>query len=269
MLEAEHLKFQLQPHTLGNVVSTLNAIAKNLHRGTESLAESLNYILYKGNNHLVTVEEEISFIKKYIQLNQLLYSDIISTTIDDLEVSRISKFFNTPCIPHLISAYLVENAYKHGDKTHPDFLKIVLKLSDYSFEMVVVNRLNTKPSENKNGGLGLKNMEKRLELLHNGNYEINRSCNEQEYYSSLIIRFQNEQVESAARQGYRLAIAGVSGAFDILINRWNRLLGIREFFAPNFFKNMLSHYFLIRRKKVAIVHIYSLSGGIKNSSKII
>lgn len=189
ILEAEHLKFQLQPHTLGNVVTTLNAIAKNLHRGTESLAESLNYILYKGNTHLVTVEEEISFIKKYIQLNQLLYSDIISTSIDDSQVSKSSKYYNTQCIPHLISAYLVENAYKHGDKTHPDFLRIVLKLSDYSFEMTVVNRLNAKPTENKNGGLGLKNMEKRLELLLNGKYEVRRSCNEYEYHSTLIIRF--------------------------------------------------------------------------------
>jgi two-component system, LytTR family, sensor kinase len=189
LLEAEHLKFQLQPHTLGNVVTTLNAIAKNLHRGTESLAESLNYILYKGNTHLVTVEEEINFIKKYIQLNQLLYSDIISTSIDDSQVSKTSKFYTAQCIPHLISAYLVENAYKHGDKTHPDFLKIVLKLSDFYFEMTVVNRLNAKPTENQNGGLGLKNMEKRLELLLNDKYEIKRNYNEQEYHSTLIIRF--------------------------------------------------------------------------------
>lgn len=188
-LEAERLKFQLQPHTLGNVVTTLNAIAKNLHRGTESLAESLNYILYKGNTQLVSVEEEISFIKKYNQLNQLLYSDIISTSLDDSQVSQTSKYYHSQSIPHLISAYLVENAYKHGDKTHPDFLKIVLKLSDYSFEMTVVNRLSTKPVENKNGGLGLKNMEKRLKLLLSGKYEVKRSCNEEEYHSTLIIRF--------------------------------------------------------------------------------
>ena len=188
-LEAERLKFQLQPHTLGNVVTTLNAIAKNLHRGTESLAESLNYILYKGNTQLVSVEEEISFIKKYNQLNQLLYSDIISTSLDDSQVSQTSKYYHSQSIPHLISAYLVENAYKHGDKTHPDFLKIVLKLSDYSFEMTVVNRLSTKPVENKHGGLGLKNMEKRLELLLSGKYEVKRSCNEEEYHSTLIIRF--------------------------------------------------------------------------------
>ena len=58
LLEAEQLKFQLQPHTLGNVVATLNSIAKNLHRGTESLAESLNYILYKGNAACIQISTQ-------------------------------------------------------------------------------------------------------------------------------------------------------------------------------------------------------------------
>ena len=189
LLEAEQLKFQLQPHTLGNVVTTLNAIAKNLHRGTESLAESLNYILYKGNAHLVSVEDEIGFIKKYIQLNQLLYSDIISTNIDDTQVSQTSRYYSAQCIPHLISAYLVENAYKHGDKTHPNFLNIILKLTGNAFEMTVINRLNTKPTEQKIGGLGLKNMERRLELLLHGKYEVKNSFSEHEYHSTLLIRF--------------------------------------------------------------------------------
>jgi len=187
MLEAEHLKFQLQPHTLGNVVATLNAIVKNLHRGTESLAESLNYILYRGNTHLVSVEEEISFIKKFIQLNQFLNSDIVSANLDDTKVDKESMHYNLKCIPHLISAYLVENAYKHGDKTHPDFLKITLKLTDYSFEMVLVNRIASKQTKSINGGLGLVNMRKRLELLLGGKYELKCTVNEQEYHSSLII----------------------------------------------------------------------------------
>lgn len=187
--EAEQLKFQLQPHTLGNVVSTLNAIAKNLHRGTEAFAESLNYILYKGNSHLVSVEEEITFIKKYIQLNQLMYSDIITVTINDELVDRTSEFYYCKSIPHLISAYMIENAYKHGDKKHPDFLRIDLVLSKTSFEMRVINRLNPKSAEKKIGGLGLKNMEKRLELLLDGKYQIKRSCNNEEYHSTLIIEF--------------------------------------------------------------------------------
>ena len=189
MLEVEHLKFQLQPHTLGNVVATLNAIAKNLHRGTESLAESLNYVLYKGNNHLVTVEEEVKFIEKYIQLNKLLYSDMIHSIIDDSCVNKISKYYRSNCIPHLITAYFVENAFKHGDKTHVDFLRINLKLDDDLFEIVVINRINPIKLNTDNGGLGLKNMKKRLEILLSDKFETNCYTKDQEFISSLKIRF--------------------------------------------------------------------------------
>jgi LytS/YehU family sensor histidine kinase len=189
VLEIEHLKFQLQPHTLGNVVSTLNALAKNLHRGTESLADSLNYILYKGNKHTVSVEEEISFIKKYLQLNQFLNSEIISVRLDDSEVSTLSPCYSNPSIPHLISAYLIENAYKHGDKTHPEFLKITVKLTDNHFELNVTNKLSSKKPEEKIGGLGLVNMEKRLELLVSGKYEITKNHTQEQYQTILKINF--------------------------------------------------------------------------------
>ena len=193
LLEAEHLKFQLQPHTLGNVVSTLNAIAKNLHRGTESLAESLNYILYKGNTHLVSVEDEVGFIRKYIQLNQLLYSDIISVRLDDSQVEMHSKFYKMQCVPHLISAYLVENAYKHGDKTHPDFLKIKVSLIQNTFVLEVSNMVNQRPNQNLNGGLGLKNMEKRLALLLGNKFKIEKQESGSQYQSKLTILLDNEQ----------------------------------------------------------------------------
>lgn len=51
LLEAEHLKFQLQPHTLRNMVATLHVAAKNLYKGSEALAETLDYVLYQGNKH--------------------------------------------------------------------------------------------------------------------------------------------------------------------------------------------------------------------------
>lgn len=188
-LTTENLKFQLQPHTLGNVIDTLKSIAKNLHRGTESLAESLKYILYNGNNHFVTVEEEVNFISEYIKLNELLYSNIISINIDDTQLNRFSKYYNTPCIPHLITAYLIENAFKHGDIRQADFLKIRLKLTESSFEITVVNRISNRIKESKQGGLGLKNMQKRLEILLKGKYIINSTCNLHEYSANLIINF--------------------------------------------------------------------------------
>jgi len=188
LLEAEHLKFQLQPHTLNNILTNLKLITKKLHNGMDSLSETLDYILYKGNTHLVSVQDEITFIKKYLALNDLFISEIDSIKFDSSQVISNSKYFTSNCVPHLITAYFIENAFKHGDVNHPEFLKIQLKLSDTAFEMNVVNRIRQKPNGTK-GGLGLTNMKKRLDLLLTGKYEIKNSCNEQEYISNLTIRF--------------------------------------------------------------------------------
>jgi LytS/YehU family sensor histidine kinase len=188
LLEAEHLKFQLQPHTLRNMVATLHVASKNLYKGAEALSETLDYILYQGNKHLVSIQEELFFLENYKSLQGNFVHQIDSIKIDKSQVNTHSIFFNSSCIPHLITAYFVENAFKHGDLNHPEFLNICLKLSDKTFEMVVTNRIRQKPAMSK-GGIGLANMRKRLDLLLYGKYELKQSCNEHEYYSTLIINF--------------------------------------------------------------------------------
>lgn len=188
LLEAEHLKFQLQPHTLRNMVATLHVAAKNLYKGSEALAETLDYILYHGNKHLVSIQEELTFLENYKSLQGNFIHQINSIQIDTSQVNKSSKYFSSACIPHLITAYFIENAFKHGDVNHPEFLTIRLKLSDKTFEMVVTNRIKQKPN-NEKGGLGLTNMRKRLDLLLSGKYEIKHTCSEQEYFSTLIINF--------------------------------------------------------------------------------
>lgn len=187
-LQAEHLKFQLQPHTLRNMVSTLNVAAKNLYKGSESLAETLDYIIYHGNKHLVSIQDELNFLEKYKALQGNFVYQIDSIKIDKSLVNAKSKYFTAPCVPHLITAYFVENAFKHGDRNHPEFLKITLKLSDTIFELSVVNKIIPNPRETK-GGIGLSNMRKRLDLLLTGKFYLRNSCNEEEYISTLIIRF--------------------------------------------------------------------------------
>lgn len=188
LLEAEHLKFQLQPHTLRIMVATLHVAAKNLYKGSEALAETLDYILYYGNKHVVSIQDELTFLENYKSLQGNFIHQINSIQIDTSQIDKSSKYFSSACIPHLITAYFIENAFKHGDVNHPEFLNIRLKLSDKTFEMVVINRIKQKPNNGK-GGLGLTNMRKRLDLLLSGKYELKHSCNQQDYFSTLIINF--------------------------------------------------------------------------------
>lgn len=190
LMETEQLKFQLQPHTLKNILMNLKLIAKKLNQGMDALSETLDYILYKGNEkHLVSIEDEINFIKKYLKLNGLINIEIDALRIDDSALNKNSYYFTKPCIPHLITAHFIENAFKHGDVDHPEFLTISLSLTDKEFKILVINKIKNKTTVKENGGIGLTNMKRRLDLLVKDRYEVKFSCNETDYFSTLIIRF--------------------------------------------------------------------------------
>ena len=188
LLRNENLKFQLQPHTLNNILANLKVFSNKLNKGLDSLSETLEYIIYKGNNHLVSVQDELHFIKKYMELNDLFIHELDAIQVDTTKVATTSRHYLTPCIPHLITAYFIENAFKHGDMYHPEFLRIELHLTDHHFALKVANKVK-RQSLKSSGGIGLKNMTERLDLLLPGKYEIDRSANEQDYITTLKIYF--------------------------------------------------------------------------------
>lgn len=189
LLETEQLKFQLQPHTLNNILANLKLIAKKLNKGMDSLSETLDYILYKGSKHLVSVEDEVHFVKKYLALNDLFISEIDAIKIDETEIKTACLYYANPCIPHLITAYFIENAFKHGNSNHPEFLTIKISLTENEFIFKVNNKIKKHGALPKEGGIGLSNMRRRLDILAKDRYEINFSCNESDYFSTLKIRF--------------------------------------------------------------------------------
>ena len=187
LLKAEHLKFRLQPHTLNNILASLKAVSNKLNKGMDALSETLDYILYHGDAHYVSVESELDFVRRYLALNDLFLTEIDSVKLNETEVNTSSPFYRQNCIPHLVTAYFLENAFKHGDIHHPEFLEIKVKLTDTLFEMHVVNRIKTFSMRKKSGGIGQQNMKNRLELLLRDRHEIRFSCNETEYHSLLRI----------------------------------------------------------------------------------
>ncbi len=188
ILEAERLKFQLQPHTINNILANLKALSTKLNNGMVSLSEVLEYIIYKGDQQLVTVKEEIEFIQKYLQLNEQFTDEIDSMLLDDSDIDKMDSFYKKECLPHLISAHFIENAFKHGDNHHPEFLKIKVRLRGNKFHLEVVNKISSKVNAStKEGGVGLTNMRKRLDFIFPDRYDIEQSCNESMYVSKLTL----------------------------------------------------------------------------------
>lgn len=189
LLEAEKLKFQLQPHTLNNLFAQMKSFANRLNKGMESLSLTLEYVFYKGGNHFVTVEDEIHFIKKYLELNDLFLTEVDAVKFEVGIIPNEVLNSDKKQIPHLITAYFLENAFKHGDKTHPEFLKVKVNADERMFQLNVVNKIKPSAHIKTNKGIGLENMKKRLNIFSPNRYTITNSCNENEYHSNLTIYF--------------------------------------------------------------------------------
>ena len=95
LFEINQLKFQLQPHALLGLLANIKRISNKLNRGLDSLTETLEYILYKGdNNHLVSIKDEIKFIDDYLDLNELFISQIDSIKRDFEKVNKKYHMLN-------------------------------------------------------------------------------------------------------------------------------------------------------------------------------
>jgi len=189
LLEAEKLKFQLQPHTVNNLFAQMRVFTNRLNDGMNSLSNTLEYVFYKGRDNYVTVEDELNFIEQYLGLNELFLNEMFSIQTDFKGVKTNIRASENHKIPHLITAYFLENAFKHGDKNHPEFLKIVVHATEERFELNVINKMKPNTNSKKSHGIGLENMKRRLDLFANKRYKITNSCTEHDYHSTLIITF--------------------------------------------------------------------------------
>lgn len=186
-LEMHKLKFALQPHTLNNILANLKAMSNQISRSMDSLSEILEYIFYHGEDHLESIENEVKFIKGYVRLQRVIIRETNGIQLNIDHVDKDSFKYSELTIPHLITAYLIENAFKHGDNNHPEFLKVNISSSDNNFSIVVKNK--TKPNyESRRKGIGLTNMHQRLKHLKEGKYTFETSKSEDEFTAALTIQ---------------------------------------------------------------------------------
>jgi LytS/YehU family sensor histidine kinase len=181
------LRSQINPHFLFN---TLNNIHSFVYRDQDKtsyalikLSEIMRYMLYEANADRVLLEKEIEYVKNYIELQKLRYKD------PDFVDLKIEGDISGKMIPPLLLITLVENAFKHGKKsTASPGISISLKTINNSLTFDVVNYVYHKPeAKNEFSGFGLKNLERRLELIYGKEYKLDISKNSEQCFVKLQI----------------------------------------------------------------------------------
>lgn len=182
-LEAElnTLKSQLNPHFLFNCLNNIYSLALNNSPKTPDivlkLSEMMRYVLYESRENFIPVKKELDFLANFIELQRIRLNDKI-----DISYTIEGEIPERKVIP-LIFEPFIDNAFKHGIHHPADqpFIHIEVKFIGSLMKFSVRNnfrRLNNKPSDDKSSGIGLKNIEKRLNYLYNTEdykYEVTKS----------------------------------------------------------------------------------------------
>ncbi len=192
--ELRFLKSQINPHFLFNTLNSIYALTlKKSDDAPEivvKLSEMLRYMLYECNEKLVPLSKEVNYIRNYLALEQLRHGGKISINFDvegDVEGQSIAPLLFVP---------FLENSFKHGaSKTIKDgYVNVHLQmLEKHKIQFVVKNnKTDTFPTADhslKSGGIGLANLDRRLNILYpkKHNLTIKDSPNEYEVILDLSL----------------------------------------------------------------------------------
>lgn len=179
------LRSQVNPHFLFNVLNNIDAlIFEDKEKASNAiflLSKIMRYMLQESTREKVKLDKEIEYVKDYLELAKLSFSDP-----EFLEFT-IKGQVNSKQIPPLLFIPIIENAVKHCNKQAKiPGINITFIIEDDVIELRTSNyvKRNDFKLPDSGTGTGLKNVEKRLKLLHGDNFtfDINRNMDKFDVY---------------------------------------------------------------------------------------
>jgi len=184
--ELEGLRSQLNPHFLFNTLNAIYALIEispdEARRAVHTLSQLMRYVVY-GNPDRVALSREIDFLHHYAELMRLRLGEDHPVDI------RIDVTDATVAVPPLVLVPVVENAFKYG-ATAPADRSIDITISEYNGTLTCRTDNSFDPVRTAaiQGGVGLANLRRRLELLYGDRASLHTSAEGDRFTAILTIR---------------------------------------------------------------------------------
>jgi two-component system LytT family sensor kinase len=171
--ELSLLRSQVSPHFMFNVLNNMVALARKqsdqLEPSLIKLSSLMRYMLYETEEEKVSLDKETEYLQSYIDLQQQRFGKKVQINVTMRAADK------TYYIEPMLLIPFVENAFKHGTGMidHAQ-IEIELGAEKNNLHFKVQNKYNPASSEikDKASGIGLANVQRRLELLYNGGHKL-------------------------------------------------------------------------------------------------
>jgi len=184
--ELSNLRSQINPHFLLNTLNNIYALtafdSEKAQKAVMELSKLLRHILYDYQQPTVKLEDEAEFIRNYVNLMKIRLSGNVDVKLETQLADPTTQ------IAPLIFISLIENSFKHGiSPTQPSFIHINLHSDDKQVVCEINNSNFPKTEADRSGhGIGLTQVERRLQLAYPGKYTWEKGTQENNTYHSKI-----------------------------------------------------------------------------------
>lgn len=185
--ELKYLRYQIQPHfffnSLNNIYALVDVFPEQAKLTIHSLSKLMRYLLYETNTDVIALSKEIDFITKYIELMKLRLTENTEVVYNFPDTNTEIK------VAPLLFISLIENAFKHGVSAKTKSTISFKMLTEGNKITFITKNPNFPKSDNdKSGsGIGLQNLEKRLQLLYPNKHEFNTGIKDNKFIATITI----------------------------------------------------------------------------------
>ena len=196
--ELSALRAQINPHFLFNAMNTLYATAieekaEKTSQGIQQLSDMMRFMMHENNQDQIDIRQEVQYLHNYIDLQRLRISESDNF---ELKIDLDDALCLRSVAPMMLIPF-VENAFKHGvSLRNQSWIFIKLYCDSDALHFKVHNSLhprNEDDPEKHSSGIGLANVQKRLELLYPQKHQLLIHQTEKEFSVHLEILFSGKR----------------------------------------------------------------------------
>lgn len=168
-LEFNFLRAQLNPHFLFNSMNNIYGLilSGDNQRSAElvaRLSEVLRYTLYESNEETMPVRRELKLMTDYIELEKIRLNE---TKVRFDQSADHQDYTIAP----LLLMPLIENAFKYSGDKPGAFIAIFSNILNGKLRFTIDNSIDNEREAGVNGGIGINNFKKRMDLYYPNKYE--------------------------------------------------------------------------------------------------
>ncbi|WP_462318568.1 sensor histidine kinase [Marinilabilia sp.] len=165
--ELKALKAQLNPHFLFNSLNSISSLTISKPEAAREmltqLSDFLRYSLRKNDQALLPLRDEITNMKRYLEIEKVRFEDRLITHFDIPD-----NCLDMP-VPAMLLQPVYENAIKHGlyESIEPVTIRTTCRIHKNALHLTIYNSFDPESTPQKGEGVGLENIRNKLLLFYN------------------------------------------------------------------------------------------------------